>query len=143
MARKFGNPYPSQNVTPLFKEGQGVDVPAERRRWFRERPEVLRRSIRCLAGTVLEQRLQGHRCGQRVDEIHHRRRTGRGGQYRLPANHLPVCSACHRSIHANPDLARDLGLLVMEGDPEWDLLGYAVDPPAPGQLLHPSQWPDA
>lgn len=55
------------------------------------------------------------------------RPTGRGGQHRLAANHLPVCLACHAAIHSNPLLARRLGLLVGEGDPEWLLLGYGSE----------------
>ena len=114
----------SAEVTPLFKASAGVDLDLERRRWERERPDVLRRSPCCLAGNVLEEYLPEHRCGRRCSQIHHRRPTGRGGQYRLEANHLPVCFACHAAIHSNPLLARRLGLLVGEGDPEWLLLGY-------------------
>lgn len=119
------------DVTPLFKEAQGIDLAAERRRWKAERPDVLRRSPWCLAGNVLEAHLPSHRCGRRCTEIHHRRRTSRGGQYRLPANHLPVCKPCHGAIHANVELARSLTLLVHEGDPEWNLLGYAPTPSCP------------
>lgn len=111
-------------VTPLFKAAAGVDLDQERRRWERERPAVLRRSPWCLAGAALEAELSDHTCGRSCSQIHHRRPTGRGGQYRLPANHLPVCMACHAAIHSHPLLARRLGLLVGEGDPEWLLLGY-------------------
>ncbi len=150
MGRKIGNPYrslpPAQRVaegiaanreelgivTPIFKETQGVDLGAERRRWKRERPGVLRRSPWCLAGNVLERELPGHRCGRSCSQIHHRRTVKDLGQWRLGANHLPVCVACHAAIHSHPLLSRRLGLLVAQGDPEWDLLGYVVGPPPPG-----------
>jgi len=140
MGRKIGNPYrsPAQRVadgiaanreelgivTPILKETQGVDLDAERRAWKRERPGVLRRSPWCRAGNVLEREIPGHQCGRSCSQIHHRRPIKHLGQYRLEVNHLPVCTSCHAAIHARPALARRLGLLVAEGDPEWDLLGY-------------------
>lgn len=68
--------------------------------------------------TVLER--DGHccvACGRGgYLQLHHRRPVGRGGS-RNPRVHAVVnlvaaCEPCHDGIHANPQLARQLGLLV-------------------------------
>ena len=84
----------------------------------------------------LSYRRAGGRCEARCDpgcrgrpsQLHHRRMRSQGGDNRS-VNLLAVCDICHGTIHANPALSYERGLLVHS----WD------DPAAvdvvPGQLV--------
>lgn len=69
--------------------------------------------------------MRGHHCWARlpgctgeIEEYHHRKLRSQGGDGR-PANCLPCCSNCHRSIHDRPRFAHRHGLIVKSNrDPE-------------------------
>lgn len=61
-------------------------------------------------------------CNGRNQHAHHRRRQGRGGAD-TRENVVAICNPCHTWVHDHPAQARQLGLLVFEGDPEWVRLG--------------------
>lgn len=61
------------------------------------------------AGGLCEARCSD-RCVGRGEHAHHVIRRSQGGTDDL-INLLWVCGPCHAHIHANPDLARDAGLL--------------------------------
>lgn len=105
----------------------GVDMARERRLWARERAELLRGSPPCTVGARIDQVIPAEACTRIATEVHHRRLIKQGGNLRTPANHALCCLRCHRAIHAHPESARGLGLIVAEGDPEWDELGYGAD----------------
>lgn len=61
-------------------------------------------------------------CGQRGEQIHHRRPRGNGGSRRpdtnRPPNLLVLCGHCHDEIEGNRTWARTLGrLLPQSADP--------------------------
>lgn len=59
--------------------------------------------------------------------LHHVRKRSAAGALMNPANVLASCSACNAGwVEDNPLLAHEAGLVVREGDPEWDALGARV-----------------
>lgn len=51
------------------------------------------------------------RCPNAATQVHHK--AGRtGGNYLRVATWMAICDKCHRWIHAHPNKARELGLLV-------------------------------
>lgn len=99
---------------------------AQDRLYEKNRGEVLEANPRCRVPAIAE--AEGYavfRCGGRSVLTHHRRPRGRQGSH-AHVNLLAACDSCHVWIHQNPDIARFLGLLVSEGDPEWDALGRSA-----------------
>ena len=52
----------------------------------------------------------------------HLRKRSSAGALANPANVVPVCHACNMAIEDHPAAARAAGLVVREGDPEWEAL---------------------
>lgn len=64
-----------------------------------------------------------HRCDRRAEGLHHLRKRSSAGAIACEANTWPACNNCNGWVEDNPDAARDLGLVVREGDPRWPDLG--------------------
>jgi hypothetical protein len=62
---------------------------------------------------------------RRATEVHHRRLRSDGGAVMSNRNTVTVCHHAHVWVHAHPRLARELGLIVVEGDPGWGDLAAA------------------
>lgn len=55
------------------------------------------------------------KCGRNATEAHHRRRRSQGGGETLE-NLICLCNQHHHWVHHNIAEAREMGLLVMQGD---------------------------
>lgn len=108
---------PLERRTPI---GRGKPPKRKKRRTPAERQIrelVLERDGGC--------RLAGHGVCFGPLTYHHRRKEGRGGAYTL-ANGAALCAHHNGQLEADAALARlghRLGLVVREGDPEWNSLG--------------------
>lgn len=105
--------------------------------------EVLEREARgrCAIGPLIAGVDPRHRCSGRYDAPHHLRKTGQGGSKINRANMVAACNPCNGWVEDEPDLARSLGLVVREGDDEWERLGrraqkMMITTPNPGET-HP------
>lgn len=78
----------------------------------------------CLAGPKLAELnlVLAGRCTKDATELHHLRKRSSAGALANPANVVPVCHACNMAIEDYPVAARAAGLVVREGDPEWEAL---------------------
>lgn len=63
-----------------------------------------------------------NRCTGIATELHHLRKRSSAGALANPENVLPVCSACNLTVEDHPEEARKAGLVVREGDSQWDAL---------------------
>lgn len=61
-------------------------------------------------------------CGGRASELHHRRKRSSAGALANRDNVVPCCHDGNQAVEAEPAIAREAGLVVREGDPEWDAL---------------------
>lgn len=100
------------DVATFFKEGRSKR--RSRARYNKARAEVIERSSgRCEAA------VEGV-CKVRGTNAHHKHMSGQGGPD-TPENLLWVCGSgttgCHGWIHANPEAATALGLLVSSFSP--------------------------
>lgn len=68
-----------------------------------------------------------HRCLRYYQGPHHLRKTGQGGSAILLANMMSACNPCNDWVEDHPAAARELGLVVLEGDPRWDQLGRRAE----------------
>lgn len=75
----------------------------------------------CEAGPKL-QTVNVYDCTHHATELHHLRKRSAAGALANPANVVPVCHACNMAIEDYPVAARAAGLVVREGDPEWEAL---------------------
>lgn len=75
----------------------------------------------CGAGLALAKLGLGF-CTREATELHHRRKRSSAGALAHPGNVIPVCHSCNMAIEDYPAEARAAGLVVREGDPEWDRL---------------------
>lgn len=69
--------------------------------------------------------LDAHVCTRRAWTLHHRRLVAQGGARCLAGNVLVACERCHGWIHAHPELAALLGLIVRAGHRDHDELAEA------------------
>ena len=76
----------------------------------------VRDELRCLMATDTETV-----CGGPLT-YHHRRKASAGGAY-IVENGATLCADHNVWVEDNPVTARRLGLVVREGDPEWQQLG--------------------
>lgn len=89
----------------------------------RDRYAKARRAVYVRSQGLCEARIDGV-CTEVGEHVHHVRRRSQGGADD-PSNLLMVCRADHDWIHANPEKARELGLLARMFDPA-PAVGYVV-----------------
>ena len=75
-----------------------------------------------LLATGQIQRPLALRCGGRATELHHRRKRSSAGAKANPANVVPSCHDGNMAVEDHPLVARAAGMVVREGDAEWDAL---------------------
>jgi hypothetical protein len=80
--------------------------------WRQTRLVVIKRDVTCRAAELAPE----VRCWGR-EEIHHLRRRSQGGTD-LPANLALVCEAHHFHVHAHPEWAASVGLLIIRPEAE-------------------------
>lgn len=87
---------------------------------------------RCEAGPLLEDAVAGGEedapavvCRGRSEVLHHRRFLTHLGAKVSQVNTVATCVPCHDLIHGYPKLAHLLGLIVREGDADWDECGVS------------------
>lgn len=88
---------------------------------------------RCEAGPLLEDAVAGGEdgapsavaCRGRSEVLHHRRFLTHLGAKVSQVNTVAICTPCHDLVHRYPKLAHVLGLIVREGDAEWDACGVS------------------
>lgn len=90
-------------VTPIVKTRRRKRDP--HKGWHKARAWVIDR-----AGGQCEVVIDGYRCPDRLDQVHHIRRRSQGGTDDV-SNLLAVCSAHHDEIHADPKWAMAMGFL--------------------------------
>lgn len=92
---------------------------------YRDLQEQVKAETReaCQLGDIIAPLDPGHRCVRRHQGLHHLRKTGQGGARVLRANVMGSCNPCNDWVEDHPDLAREAGLVVLEGNPLWDSLG--------------------
>ncbi len=61
-------------------------------------------------------------CTGQATELNHRRKRSANGALADPANVERSCHACNMLAESEPEVAHALGIVVREGDPEWDAL---------------------
>lgn len=61
-------------------------------------------------------------CTGEATELNHRRKRSAQGALANPANVEPCCHSCNMLTEAEPDVAKELGIVVRPGHPEWDAL---------------------
>lgn len=81
----------------------------------------------CQLGPLIAGADSRHRCLGYYQGPHHLRKTGQGGSTVLLANMMSACNPCNDWVENEPDLAQDLGLVVLEGDPRWEQLGRRAE----------------
>lgn len=62
-------------------------------------------------------------CLGRADGLHHLRKRSAQGALIDPSNTRRCCSPCNLWVEMEPERAHKAGLVVREGDPDWDQLG--------------------
>jgi hypothetical protein len=62
------------------------------------------------------------RCGRWATEMHHRRKRSSSGALAHPDNVVPSCHDGNMAVEDWPLVARRAGLVLREGDPDWDRL---------------------
>ena len=67
-------------------------------------------------------------CTGKIDGLHELRKRSAGGSLVNRNNLVPACNYGNGWIEDNPLLAHEFGLVVREGDPEWERLGKRNDP---------------
>lgn len=84
----------------------------------------------CEIGPVLEH--HGHpdsrHCRHKIEGLHELRKRSAGGSLVNRQNLIPACNYCNGWVEDNPATAHEWGLVVREGDPEWERLGKRNDP---------------
>jgi len=134
---------PPKRKTPLSNGSKGLSrgVSQLKRSWIKQRsdkraefmrdvrvPQVrslVEGGARCEVGDLLiKYGLHGARnCRGKVEGMHERRKRSAGGSLTNPANLVPACNVCNGWVEDNPDDAYILGLVVRQGDDEFDQLG--------------------
>lgn len=68
-------------------------------------------------------------CTGRAQTLHERRKRSAGGSVLKLANVMPSCFICNDAVENIPMIhfAQAAGVVVREGDPEWDELGKGDD----------------
>lgn len=124
---------------PLRRRAPLRADPAKARAWAGRRSRLPYRSARKEAARADEFATRaivfardGYRCrldahaaaGRCVGPLtpHHRRKASAAGAYSVD-NLVTLCAQHNAWVEDHPRLARDLGLVVREGDPEWEALG--------------------
>lgn len=121
--KRAKRPVKARRATPRTRKVDGELVARDDRDYERRvRPELLNRFPFCDVTAKLDPFGITVACKWRATEVHHRRERSSGGAHCL-RNLLPCCAACHQWIHAHPAKARPLGLLIREGDADWDECG--------------------
>lgn len=67
-------------------------------------------------------------CRGKIEGLHELRKRSAGGSLVNRQNLIPACNWCNSWVEDNPLLAHEWGLVVREGDPEWERLGKRNDP---------------
>lgn len=62
-------------------------------------------------------------CRGRANGLHHRRKKSSQGALMEPDNVLRCCDPCNGWVEDHDARAHKAGLVVREGDPDWDRLG--------------------
>lgn len=90
-------------------------------------------------------------CGGAATELHHRRKRSSAGSLANPDNVLPSCHDGNMAVEAHGVVAKEAGVVVRPGHPEWDSLSArawrlreepAVAPVQPAAPLERSPEPD-
>lgn len=66
-------------------------------------------------------------CTGRIQGLHELRKRSSGGSLVNRSNLIPACNYCNSWVECNPLLAHEYGLVVREGDDDWDRLGKRND----------------
>jgi hypothetical protein len=66
-------------------------------------------------------------CSGRATCWHERRKRSAGGSIVNPANILAACAICNSFVEDHPGAARDLGLVLREGDDDWEAMSARHD----------------
>lgn len=84
---------------------------------------------KCEVGPILEGAgiTDAPTCRKKIEGLHERRKRSSGGSLVNPANLIPSCNPCNGFIEDEPDICHELGLVVREGDSEWEALGRRND----------------
>ena len=61
-------------------------------------------------------------CGGRATELHHRRKRSSSGAIAHPDNVVPSCHDGNMSVEDQPTIARAAGMVLREGDDDWERL---------------------
>jgi hypothetical protein len=79
---------------------------------------------RCEVGPRIRRAIHHYRgCRRTATGLHHLRKRSAGGALCDPDNVMRSCDPCNVWVEDHPRLARDLGLVVREGDSAWARLG--------------------
>jgi hypothetical protein len=91
--------------------------------------ELVAAGFGCEVGPLLKAYgLDSSHCRGRIEGLHELRKRSAGGSLTNPDNLVPACNPCNGFIEQEPGMARSLGLVILEGDPEWEALGARQDP---------------
>jgi len=67
-------------------------------------------------------------CTKRIGGLHELRKRSAGGSLVNPDNLRPACNRCNGWVEDHPKEAYQLGLVVRQGDTDWERLGKRADP---------------
>lgn len=91
---------------------------------------LVKAGFSCEIGPVLDHHgiAESVNCRNKIEGLHELRKRSAGGSLVNRNNLIPACIPCNGWVEDYPAVAHELGLVVREGDPEWDALGARNDP---------------
>lgn len=83
----------------------------------------------CEIGPVLEHygEADARHCRHRIEGIHELRKRSDGGSLINRDNLVPACNFCNGWVEDHPAKAREFGLVIRSGDPDYERLGARHD----------------
>lgn len=83
----------------------------------------------CEIGPVLEHygEADARHCRGRIEGIHELRKRSDGGSLVNRDNLVPACNFCNGWVEDHPAKAREIGLVIRAGDPDYERLGARHD----------------